>query len=319
MTNSLELILWLQSVRGPALEAFGRLFNFLGTEDFFMIAVPIIYWCVDALLGRRMFVLLIISVWGGNWLKSWWQLPRPFQASDEVQPLLIEESYGLPSVHTMNAAVLAGSLAYHLKRRWVTALVILYVLFTGLARMISGVHFLEDAVSGLIIGFLLLFVFQGFGAGISEWLRRLNVGFEVLLTLLAAAALFLIHPLLVPADMLTTWEQTYTALGLLLGVGIALALEDRYVRFSAGGPLWKRAARFLLGFVGILILRFGLGAAFENLEPEALFRVLRYALIGLWGVLGAPWLFVRFKLAERREELVTAPVEAESALMAAPE
>jgi hypothetical protein len=40
--------------------------------------------------------------------------------------------------------------------------------------------------------------------------------------------------------------------------------------------------------------------AFHQLEPDAVYRVYRYALVGLWGGLGAPWLFVRLKLAEKK-------------------
>jgi hypothetical protein len=40
--------------------------------------------------------------------------------------------------------------------------------------------------------------------------------------------------------------------------------------------------------------------AFSGLEPALLFRFCRYVLTGLWGALGAPWVFVRLKLADRR-------------------
>jgi hypothetical protein len=38
--------------------------------------------------------------------------------------------------------------------------------------------------------------------------------------------------------------------------------------------------------------------AFSTTEPAALLRFIRYTLVGLWGGFGAPWLFVRLKLAE---------------------
>jgi hypothetical protein len=42
-----------------------------------------------------------------------------------------------------------------------------------------------------------------------------------------------------------------------------------------------------------------LRAAFNGLEPEQITRFMRYALMGLWSGLGAPWLFMRLKLADR--------------------
>jgi hypothetical protein len=37
------------------------------------------------------------------------------------------------------------------------------------------------------------------------------------------------------------------------------------------------------------------------LQPVALFRFIRYALIGLWGSLGAPWVFVKLRLADQEK------------------
>jgi len=49
-----------------------------------------------------------------------------------------------------------------------------------------------------------------------------------------------------------------------------------------------------------------LKAAFAGLEPAVLFRFIRYTLVGLWGALGAPWLFVRLGLADRN--VLSAPL-----------
>jgi len=40
---------------------------------------------------------------------------------------------------------------------------------------------------------------------------------------------------------------------------------------------------------------------FSGLEPAAGFRFIRYALVGLWGGVGAPWVFVRLKLADKEK------------------
>jgi hypothetical protein len=57
----------------------------------------------------------------------------------------------------------------------------------------------------------------------------------------------------------------------------------------------------VIGLVGIMILWIGLGEIFpggEALIPLIL-RYIRYSLVGLWVMAGAPWLFFHFKLAER--------------------
>ena len=59
--------------------------------------------------------------------------------------------------------------------------------------------------------------------------------------------------------------------------------------------------RFLLGVVGVLIIRYGLKFVFPDGDtvPAYFFRYLRYAVIGFWVTGGAPWAFIRLKLAEK--------------------
>ena len=75
---------------------------------------------------------------------------------------------------------------------------------------------------------------------------------------------------------------------------LGFALDWHYQRFSAGGDWTKRLLRFLIGFVGVGVLEFGLGAV---LPENAVFAFVSYALIGLWVGVGAPWLFVVTRLA----------------------
>jgi hypothetical protein len=48
-----------------------------------------------------------------------------------------------------------------------------------------------------------------------------------------------------------------------------------------------------------MALRFGLKAAFAPLGAELTFRFIRYTLMGLWFLVGAPWVFLKLKLVER--------------------
>jgi hypothetical protein len=59
------------------------------------------------------------------------------------------------------------------------------------------------------------------------------------------------------------------------------------------GAAWKRLARFGLGLAGVVLLYGGLAI----LLPEGqVWRYLQYALLGLWGVYGAPRAFVALRL-----------------------
>jgi predicted benzoate:H+ symporter BenE len=96
-------------------------------------------------------------------------------------------------------------------------------------------------------------------------------------------------------------DDAISAMGVFLGAGVGIVLTGQWVPFSAAGPLWQRAVRLLLGAAVLLALRFGLKAVFPD-EGEALYallRFVRYVVVGLWATLGAPWLFVKLRLASR--------------------
>ncbi len=91
-----------------------------------------------------------------------------------------------------------------------------------------------------------------------------------------------------------------TAVSTLWGFTVGLVLERRWIRFCAAGVWWKRTLRFLLGLVLLFGLWMGLRVVFQGLEPGSMFRVFRYALVGLWCSAGAPWMFIRLKLADTK-------------------
>jgi hypothetical protein len=59
--------------------------------------------------------------------------------------------------------------------------------------------------------------------------------------------------------------------------------------------------RYLLGIAGVFIIRYRLKFIFpagENVLAY-FFGYLRYTVIGCWITGGAPWIFIRLKLAEK--------------------
>src|SRR3972149_4161143 len=85
------------------LAAVMRAFAFLGQEEFFLFALPVVYWCVDAGTGGRLGGLLVLGNSVNVLLKLAFHLPRPYWLDSRVQALATETSYGLPSGHAQNA------------------------------------------------------------------------------------------------------------------------------------------------------------------------------------------------------------------------
>jgi hypothetical protein len=97
--------------------------------------------------------------------------------------------------------------------------------------------------------------------------------------------------------------------GLAAGAAWIISLGGYQVSSGVGSltrdPLGKRSIRYVIGLVGVLILYMGLGAVFPRGDGFIfyLLRYIRYLLIGFWVAGGAPWIFVRFKLAERAKSI----------------
>jgi hypothetical protein len=91
-----------------------------------------------------------------------------------------------------------------------------------------------------------------------------------------------------------------TSAGTLFGLALGLAWFTRQGGFSVEGSLGQRVLRFLVGLVGVAILYFGLKLIFPSGDGALpyFFRYLRYSLVGAWVSAGAPWVFLRMKLAK---------------------
>ena len=93
----IELSAALQSAAW--LEAPMRFFTFLGTQEFFIFVLPMVYWCIDAGLGIRVGFILLLGNGLNEFAKLALQGPRPYWISAQVKGLGAETSFGVPSGH----------------------------------------------------------------------------------------------------------------------------------------------------------------------------------------------------------------------------
>src|SRR4030042_2683100 len=97
----------VQQIHGPVLDSIFRIITFLGTEKFYLILLPLIFWCLDFRLGARLAIILLLSVYINLGLKDILQQPRPFDIDPTVQ-LTDAEGYGLPSGHAQSGVAMGG-------------------------------------------------------------------------------------------------------------------------------------------------------------------------------------------------------------------
>jgi glycerophosphoryl diester phosphodiesterase/membrane-associated phospholipid phosphatase len=315
-TFGLGLTRWLQDNLGfltPVMLAITH----LGDEEFYIVVFPLLYWSVHRGIGLRVGILLLLSAGINAALKLGFRSPRPFFLDPELG-LVSETSFGIPSGHAQNAVAVWGLIAAELRRRWAWAAGLGLIFLLGLSRIHLGVHLPEDVLIGWAVGAVLLLAFLRLRGPVEGWLAARSSGGQVLVAFGAALGIIAVagtlRAQLVGYDFPAAWIGAGEAaleggaLGVagavnpaaaLFGLAAGVVLLRGRGGFDTAGSVTKRALRFPLGLLGVLIVWQGLGALLPGGEdPVALvFRFLRYSLIGFWIGGLAPLLFVRLGLA----------------------
>lgn len=285
-----------------------KLLSFLGSETFFLLMLPLIYWNLDRRIGARLGVLLICGVLLNDLLKVAFALPRPFWTNGIGQLASKPElSFGFPSGHAQNTAALWTFVALQTKRPrlWVMLAVILLIL-VALSRLYLGAHFPFDVIGGALIGYGLLGVFlraekpvaQKFGHSLPLQLALIVGACVVVSALYLLATRRLVAPELTSAFVIETYARAISGVsfaarvGALLGLCGGLALASHFVPFEIAATRAQKLIRFVLGIVV-------LGAIYiltKKLPPNLPLAFAGYFLLTLWVTLLAPALFVRLRL-----------------------
>ena len=96
--SGIAIIVAIQSM-GAWLAVPMEFFSNLGTEDFFFIVLPLIYWSINSALGIRVGFILVTSSTLNYIGKLLFAGPRPYWASSQVKGLWPEITFGAPSGH----------------------------------------------------------------------------------------------------------------------------------------------------------------------------------------------------------------------------
>ncbi len=285
----------------------------LGNEEFFLLLLPLIYWLINRKVGAQLGVLLLVSVCLNDIGKLLFQLPRPYWTGS-VLALTTEKSFGFPSGHAQNAALLWPFVALQSKNKklwgWLSVALLALISFS---RIYLGAHYPLDILGGWLIGgALLLFTIKYQSAIIARWTRSsLFERFAMVFVMVGCIALaFALAGMgkafeadaspeaYALANAISSMVARIAALtGLLLGLAIA-------PRFETSGSVVQKVGRLLLGLVGLAFFYIGLK---KILPDESLFRFVRYFLTTFWVIFGVPTLFLKLGLAQR--EKINRPVD----------
>lgn len=316
--NTIQLVVneFLQSL-GSWLFLPMRVITFFGDEEFFVLMLPIFYWCFGQKMGIRIGIMLLLSNGFNTFFKFLFRTPRPAWISDSVAPYVQESSFGLPSGHAMNAAAVWGWLAVEVKKRWFTIAMLVLIFLLGFSRLVLGVHLLGDVLLGWLLGGLLVWAISALRKPVGDLFNAQSFGGKIGLVAVSSVGLmllaFIARWIAGPWTMDPEWAaragdiNPYSLDGTFLLGGVWFGFLAGYVfltekkgAFLAAEGGWRRVARFLVGVIGVIILYIGLGQVFPR-EADVLsfsLRFLRFTLIGLWIAWISPILFEKMKILE---------------------
>lgn len=312
-----SLIIALQQM-GEGIVPIMDFFSQLGTEDFFFLVLPLIYWSVDSALGIRVGFILVTSSYVNLIGKVAFAGPRPYWVSSHIKAWWPESSFGIPSGHAQHAMSVWGIIALYFKRRWLIIVCALLIFMIGFSRLVLGAHFPHDVLFGWLLGGILLWVYARYWDATVSWLSGKTFQQQTLIAFGTALGMIVLGLIVtglrggfqIPLD----WEINAARTGLELapidrngiftsaGTFFGLAFGAAWIHLRGGyqpdGPLWMRALRYVIGLIGVLILWQGLGLVFPRGDGTLVYalRFIRYTLVGWWVAGGAPWVFKHFNL-----------------------
>jgi membrane-associated phospholipid phosphatase len=159
--SAMEIVRAVQHLFGVRPHAFFLTITFLGASVTLWTLLILYHWLVDPKFGRRLGIVLAVSIITNQLLKGVFGTSRPY----DLDAALSTESarhtgggHGFPSGHTQNAATFWPAFAFRYGRTWFWIVAILIVFAVALSRIYLGVHMPIDVTGGFIFGMIFAWV-----------------------------------------------------------------------------------------------------------------------------------------------------------------
>ncbi|GAB1313444.1 Long-chain base-1-phosphate phosphatase [Madurella fahalii] len=236
----------LQSaMRTPALDSYFAITANLGTHTFFMIGLPILFWCGFSGFGRGLVHILASGVFFTGFIKDMCSLPRPL--SPPLQRITMSGSaaleYGFPSTHSANAVSVAvyGILMLRSESNIYSptttvaleALAWFYAVSIVFGRLYCGMHGFVDVIIGSLMGAAISLVEFYYAPALEAWLHSSNY-LAPLMVALVIIVLVRVHP--EPADDCPCFDDSVAFAGVMIGLECGMW---RFARYADISPIYN--------------------------------------------------------------------------------
>ncbi|MBW0554956.1 hypothetical protein O181_094671 [Austropuccinia psidii MF-1] len=275
LQREMPLLESIQSVtRTPFLDHLMIHSSWLGSHQFFILALPLFFWFGDnPQLASSQVYLLAGSVYLSGFIKDLFCIPRPY--SPPIIRLSISNhanEYGFPSTHsaTSIATILIGlehaldpSRSSIQKNSLIMALT-LYAFLLVFGRVYCGMHSIQDVIFGGSIGGLVWAVYRLLAQDLKLWVESGTSGWLglplPLIVILIGIFLIIIHP--EPIDDCPCFEDSTAFVAVSVGVMIGhwakarvMVNENSHSRFLLPHAIAKLIMGLLIIFGWRLLMK----------------------------------------------------------------
>lgn len=283
---------FLRGIATPGLDRLIKAITDLGSTAFYMVVIPILYWCISKSLGFGLAMALSVSNYVNLGVKFIFCRPRPYIAFPHLDTpsylKLTGTGYSFPSGHAQVSSTFWMYSARIAKKKWVTTMGITVVILVAFTRVYATVHYPTDVLVGMVLGGAIAYLYwelenrvDAMGLGDNK-----RVSFQLAVSLVVPGLVFVLSLLLNPGFA----QEVAQVLGFIAGAGVGYTLENEYVKYDVRESLLVHVIKVVLGLAGVLGVRYGLKVCFPD---TAVWDMLRYAAVALWVTLGAPFVFKR--------------------------
>jgi membrane-associated phospholipid phosphatase len=287
---------WTEALREamPWAAPFFYMITQLGSANFYVAMVAIGFWTMDKRASRRAALLLLVSSYTNYWFKVSLGNPRP--PSSNWLPGTEATNFSLPSGHAQTSTTVWGWLSLKIGKVWVWGLSLALIFAIGLSRVYIGVHWLGDVMLGWVIGAALLLAASRLEDWASSVTSRLGADTIYLGLIVLGLVSMVLTESLFPVNLAGMEDNFGSNGGFMIGLGVGLMLERRYVDFEVPEPDDRKQAvlRVVLGLALVMVVLFGLSPVLPS-EVYWL-RAARYSLSVVTAIFLWPYTFTRLNL-----------------------
>ena len=278
MEMQIRILQAIQEIRSDILTFFFTTITMMAEEIYITLFLAIFYWCIDKVKAIRISYILLFNSVFNSVIKGIVKMTRPFELG-VVTPIRAETAtgYSFPSGHTQTATSFWVGSMLVLKTRAIVILGTIMILLTAFSRMYLGVHWPMDVLGGIVFSLVFTYFAQ----------ETLNEKGEMKEWLVIISCIAMLIALCFNLD-LAICKSIASFWGLCLGC----YLEQKYVKFETKATSKQQVLKVIIGIVGILIIYIGMG---KLLPQVKITKMIKYASVLLWIIVGAPWIFSKMK------------------------